>query len=69
MPHVFGVKCDKAFKDLEKALISASVVKAPDWTKPFEHICDANDFFVGVVLGKRRDKVFSTIYYASMTLI
>ncbi|XP_015163284.1 uncharacterized protein [Solanum tuberosum] len=35
---------------------------------PFELMCDASDVAVGAVLGKRKDKVFHSIYYASKTL-
>ncbi|KAA3469700.1 Transposon Ty3-I Gag-Pol polyprotein [Gossypium australe] len=31
-------------------------------------MCDASDFIVGVVLGKRKDKVFHAIYYGSRTM-
>ena len=41
---------------------------APYWNLPFELMCDANDFVVGAVLGKRRDKHFQPIHYASKTL-
>lgn len=32
-------------------------------------MCDANDFPIGVALGKMHDKVFNIIYYDSKTLI
>ena len=31
-------------------------------------MCDASNFAVGVVLGKRKERVFYAIYYASRTL-
>ena len=31
-------------------------------------MCDASDSVVGAVLGKRKNKVFHTIYYVSRTL-
>ena len=31
-------------------------------------MCDASDYAVGVVLGKKRDKIFHVIYYASWML-
>ncbi|XP_035540270.1 uncharacterized protein LOC118344239 [Juglans regia] len=40
----------------------------PNWSQPFEVMCDASDFAIGVVLGQRRDKLFRAIYYASQTL-
>ena len=55
----------KAFELLKKKLISAPIVVTPDWDLPFELMCDASDFAVGAVLGKRKEKVFYVIYYAS----
>nr|XP_004513738.1 uncharacterized protein LOC101501569 [Cicer arietinum] len=39
-----------------------------DWSLPFEIMCDASDFAVGAVFGKRNDKKVHAIYYASRTL-
>nr|GEZ24432.1 reverse transcriptase domain-containing protein [Tanacetum cinerariifolium] len=36
---------------------------------PFELMCDASDFAIGVVLGQRQDKHFRPIHYASKTMI
>ncbi|KAD5316739.1 hypothetical protein E3N88_16685 [Mikania micrantha] len=52
----------------EERLVSAPILIAPDWSQPFELMCDASDFAVGVVLGQRVDKHFHPIYYASKTL-
>ena len=41
---------------------------ALDWNFPFELMCDASDFVVGVVLGQWLDKHFKPIYHASKTL-
>ena len=41
---------------------------SPDWNLPFELMCDASDYAIGVVLGQRTDKNFHVIYYASRTL-
>jgi len=64
----FSDNCLKAFNCLKEKLISAPVVVAPDWSLPFEIMCDASDTAVGAVLGQRKNKVFHTIYYASCTL-
>lgn len=64
----FNDECLAAFQNLKEKLISAPVVVAPDWELPFELMCDASDYAVGVVLGQRRNKVFHVIYYASKTL-
>ena len=41
---------------------------APDWSFPFELMCDASDYAIGAVLGQKREKIFQVIYYASRTL-
>ena len=43
-------------------------MQPPDWTLPFEIMCDASDYVVGVVLGQRREGKPFVIYYASRTL-
>ncbi|XP_042067440.1 uncharacterized protein LOC121810774 [Salvia splendens] len=64
----FSAECLQAFEILKKALVSAPVLIAPDWSQPFEIMCDASDVAVGSALGQKRDKVFRVIYYASRTL-
>ena len=39
----------------------------PDWNKEFEIMCDASDYSMGAVLGRKIDKMFRSIYYASKT--
>ena len=53
IPFVFYDDCKEAFESLKKALITAPIVQPPDWTLPFEIMCDASDFAVGVVLGQQ----------------
>ncbi|XP_075079838.1 uncharacterized protein LOC142165110 [Nicotiana tabacum] len=57
-----------AFDTLKEKLSNAPVVVFPDWSQPFEIMCDASDTAVGAVLGQRKDKIFRLIYYASRTL-
>ncbi|GKB13147.1 reverse transcriptase domain-containing protein [Tanacetum coccineum] len=40
----------------------------PDWSLPFEIMCDASDYAVRAVLGQRIDKHFKPIHYASKTM-
>ena len=61
-------QCEKAFVKLKSVLTSAPVIQPPDWSLPFEIICDASDYAVGAVLGQRKDKKPYVIYYASKTL-
>ncbi|KAL4378278.1 hypothetical protein GQ457_02G010690 [Hibiscus cannabinus] len=49
-------------------LVSAPIVEPPDWTLPFELMCDASDYAVGAILGEQKGKIFHPIYYASKTL-
>ncbi|KAL4324503.1 hypothetical protein GQ457_11G026440 [Hibiscus cannabinus] len=60
--------CTKAFNLLKQKLVTAPIVEPPDWKLPFELMCDASDYAVGVVLGQRKGKIFHPIYYASKTL-
>ena len=52
----FDEACLKAFNQLKQALISAPIVQPPDWTLPFELMCDASDFAVGAVPGQKKGK-------------
>nr|GEW66312.1 DNA-directed DNA polymerase [Tanacetum cinerariifolium] len=52
----------------DSKLTEAPILIAPDWDLPFELMCDASDFAIGVVLGKRQEKNFRPIYYASKTM-
>jgi hypothetical protein len=58
-----------AFHVLKKALISAPIIQPPDWSLPFEIMCDASNFSVGAVLGQTKDKKHHAIAYARKTLI
>ena len=57
---VFDEACMSAFNKLKEALITAPIVQSPDWTLPFELMCDASDFVVGAVLGQRRGELFTS---------
>ncbi|GJR78091.1 hypothetical protein Tco_0148876, partial [Tanacetum coccineum] len=67
-PFVFCSECIQAFNLLKEKLVNAPIMVAPDWNLPFELMCDASDYAVGVVLGQRREKKFQPIYYVSKTL-
>ncbi|CAN6544192.1 unnamed protein product [Malus baccata var. baccata] len=64
----FNEECEKAFKHLKEMLTSAPIIRPPDWSIPFELMCDAFDYALGAVLGQRKDKQPHVIYYASRTL-
>ncbi|GJT02285.1 reverse transcriptase domain-containing protein [Tanacetum coccineum] len=65
---IFSDDCKKAFNILKEKLTTAPIIISPDWNVPFELMCDASDFAVGAVLGKRIDEKFKPIYYANKTL-
>ena len=61
----FTPDCLKSFEEIKSALITTPIVQAPDWSLPFEIMCDSSDFAVGAVLGQRREKKLHVFYYAS----
>nr|GEX81410.1 reverse transcriptase domain-containing protein [Tanacetum cinerariifolium] len=67
-PFIFSEDCIKDFQTLKKKLTEAPILIAPSWDLPFELICDASDFAIGMVLGQRYEKHFRPIHYASKTL-
>ncbi|GKF11770.1 reverse transcriptase domain-containing protein [Tanacetum coccineum] len=48
--------------------IEALIMIKPDWSLPFEIICDASDYTVRAVQRKRKDKHLQPILYASKTV-
>nr|GEV28571.1 putative reverse transcriptase domain-containing protein [Tanacetum cinerariifolium] len=67
-PFHFSKECVEAFQTHKIKLTEAPILIAPDWDMPFELICDDNDFAIGAVLGKRQEKYFRPIHYASKTM-
>ena len=67
-PFEFDAQCKHTFSVLKDKLVSAPIVVALDWAFPFELMCDASDYAIGVVLGHKRERIFQVIYYASRTL-
>ena len=47
-------ECQKSFQTLKEKLTSAPIIQSPDWSLPFEIMCDASNHAVGAVLGQRR---------------
>ena len=60
--------CQISFDTLKQCLTIAPIIQPPDWSLPFKLMCDASDHAIGAVLGQRKDKIPSVIYYASRTL-
>ncbi|XP_063946014.1 uncharacterized protein LOC135151482 [Daucus carota subsp. sativus] len=64
----FTSECVHSFEDLKRELTSAPIMKSPDWSQPFELMCDASDYAIGTVLGQRIDKRPHVIYYTKFDL-
>jgi hypothetical protein len=64
----FVEKCLAAFRTFKSALVSAPIIQPPDWSQPFDIMCDASDYVVGAVLGQRNEGRVHVVYYASKTL-
>ncbi|GKC53127.1 putative nucleotidyltransferase, ribonuclease H [Tanacetum coccineum] len=64
-PFNFFEECIQAFDTLKRELTQASIMIKPDWSLPFEIMCNASDYAVRAVLGQRIDKHFKPIHYAS----
>lgn len=64
----FDERCIKAFDQLKEALISSCIVQVPDWSLPFELMCDASDVSIGAIVGQRKEGKPCVIYYISKTL-
>jgi hypothetical protein len=69
IPFQFDEACHEAFQKLWSLLSSTPIMKPPDWSLPFEIMCDASDFAVGAILGQRVGKLPHVIYYANKTLM
>ncbi|GJY76517.1 reverse transcriptase domain-containing protein [Tanacetum coccineum] len=67
-PFNFSEECIQAFDKLKRELTQAPIMIKPDWSLPFEIMCDASDYAGGAVLGQRIDKHFKPIHYANKTM-
>ena len=68
MEFIFDANCEAAVKLLKEKLVTAPIIRAPDWDHPFEVMYDASDYAVGAVLGQKIDGKRYVIFYASKTL-
>ncbi|GJY39915.1 reverse transcriptase domain-containing protein [Tanacetum coccineum] len=59
----------KGIRNTKGNLTNAPIMVSPEWSLPFELMCDASSFAVGAVLGQREGKHFRAIYFARKTLI
>lgn len=51
-PFNFDANCLEAFNKLKTVLTTAPIIAAPNWSLPFELMCDASDYAIGAVLGQ-----------------
>ncbi|XP_070054883.1 uncharacterized protein [Nicotiana tomentosiformis] len=61
----FNDDCMRAFELLKFKFTTTPIIIAPNWSIPFELMCDASDLAVGAVLGQRINKIFHPVYYAN----
>ena len=54
--------CEATFDKLKIMLVSPPIMRSLNWDLPFEIMCDASDYDIGVVLGQREDKKAFVIY-------
>jgi hypothetical protein len=67
-PFLVDDKCKAAFDELKERLCTTPIIQPPDWSLPFEIMCDASDRSVGAVLGQRIGREPHVISYASRML-
>nr|GEX80341.1 reverse transcriptase domain-containing protein [Tanacetum cinerariifolium] len=72
LPHPTAVKGIRSFLGhvgfYRRKLTKAPILITPDWDLVFELMCNASDFAIGALLGKRQEKHFRPIHYASKTM-
>ena len=64
----FKEDCKKAYDELKLRLTTAPILQPPNWSLPFELMCDASDYAIGAVLGQKDGRASHVIHYASMTM-
>ncbi|XP_070048801.1 uncharacterized protein [Nicotiana tomentosiformis] len=64
----FNDDCVRAFELLKLKFTTTPIITAPNWSVPFELMCDASDIAVRDYLGQRINKIFHLVYYASKTM-
>ena len=67
-PFKWSKSYQNSFDTLKKCHTTAPIIQPPNWSIPFELMCNASEHVIGTVLGKQKDKMPPVIYYASRTL-
>jgi hypothetical protein len=57
-----------AFAGLKKLILTAPVLRGPNWKIPFHISTNASDIAIGTVLGQEEDKKPYAIYFISKNL-
>ena len=68
VPFTFDNEYLNTWEKLKKELISTPIISAPDWSKPFEIMCNTSDFAIDAIFGQRIDNKQHVTYYLSRTL-
>ena len=68
MTFDFNDDCKKAFDELKERLTTTPIIRGPNYSLPFEILCDASDKAVGAALGQRVGRESYVIRYASEIL-
>nr|GEW17777.1 reverse transcriptase domain-containing protein [Tanacetum cinerariifolium] len=67
-PFVFSKDCIDAFETLKKKLTEAPILVVPDWKLPFELMCDASDFAIGVLPIELEHKAYWALKHVNFDL-
>nr|GEU29646.1 DNA-directed DNA polymerase [Tanacetum cinerariifolium] len=67
-PFFFSKECVEASQTLKRKLTEAPILITLDWDLPFELMCDASDFAIGVVLGHAKRSI-SCLYTMQVLLL
>jgi hypothetical protein len=58
---IFDSNFFTSFEQLKEALVTSPIVQPPNWKEPFEIMCNASDYAIGVVLRQRDGKNLNVI--------
>ena len=66
---VWTEECKESFQKLKQPLVTAPILRPPDWTKPFHVHIDASNFAIGYILAQPyKGNMDLPISYASRQL-
>ncbi|KAL6319775.1 hypothetical protein AAG906_036833 [Vitis piasezkii] len=60
--------CQEAFERLKSLLTTTPILRPPNWSLPFELMCDVGDYAMGAVLCQKEDGKPYVVHYASKAL-